>query len=76
MDGGFPFCGGGNAFHKSMGVTMATLQKGWAGAGHSGEHSVIVYLRVFSTWCLFVVFLFKLCNELTASPASSRLHPV
>lgn len=54
MDGGFPFCEGGNAFHKSMGVTMATLQKGWAGAGHSGEHSVIVYLRVFSTWCLFV----------------------
>lgn len=36
---------GGNAFHKSTGVTMVTLQKGWAGAGRGGEHRLIVYLR-------------------------------
>lgn len=48
---------------------MATLQKGWAGAGHSGEHSVIVYLRVFSTWCLFVVVVVVL------NSAASSLHP-
>lgn len=36
---------------------MVTLQKGWAGAGCGGEHSLIVYLRVVSTKAFIFVTL-------------------